>query len=82
MIIEAKDVFFLSDVSQDFEADPVVLEERLRRRPILLGLTRFLMVNRLGSSWHLGKISRTCKNGWTSNRNQAGVTPRFFYFYF
>jgi hypothetical protein len=28
MIIEAKDVFFLSDVSQDFEADPVVLEER------------------------------------------------------
>lgn len=28
MIIEAKDVFFLSDVSQYFEADPIGLEDR------------------------------------------------------
>lgn len=28
MIIEAKDVFFLSDVSQEFDANPVELEER------------------------------------------------------
>lgn len=37
MIIEAKDVFFLSDVSQDFDSNPVELEERFGDARFLAG---------------------------------------------